>query len=80
MRGKTTEFPKRCENRQNNYNQVMVLDGSGVVIISGFCVCLFGFFFRYAVLRSFMFVLSCVCYAFVYVCLYVLCGHQLGKG
>ena len=24
--------------------------------------------------------LSCVCYAFVRVCLYVLCGHLLGKG
>ena len=27
-----------------------------------------------------MFVLSCVCYAFVCVCLYVPCGHLLGKG
>ena len=26
------------------------------------------------------FVLSCVFYAFVRVCLYVLCGHLLGKG
>ena len=26
------------------------------------------------------FVLSCVCYVFVCVCLYVLCGHLLGKG
>ena len=26
------------------------------------------------------FVLSCVCYVFVGVCLYVLCGHLLGKG
>ena len=26
-----------------------------------------------------MFFLSCVCYAFVCVCLYVPCGHQLGK-
>ena len=25
-------------------------------------------------------VLSCVCYVFVRVCLYVLCGHLLGKG
>ena len=25
------------------------------------------------------FVLSCVCYVFVRVCLYVLCGHLLGK-
>ena len=25
-------------------------------------------------------VLSCVCYVFVCVCLYVLCGHLLGKG
>ena len=28
----------------------------------------------------FMFLLSCVCYAFVRVCLYVPCGHLLGKG
>ena len=28
----------------------------------------------------FMFSLSCVCYAFVCVCLYVPCGHLLGKG
>ena len=26
------------------------------------------------------FFLSCVCYAFVSVCLYVSCGHLLGKG
>ena len=26
------------------------------------------------------FFLSCVCYVFVRVCLYVLCGHLLGKG
>ena len=26
------------------------------------------------------FFLSCVCYAFVHVCLYVPCGHLLGKG
>ena len=26
------------------------------------------------------FLLSCVCYAFVRVCLYVPCGHLLGKG
>ena len=26
------------------------------------------------------FFLSCVCYAFVCVCLYVPCGHLLGKG
>ena len=26
------------------------------------------------------FFLSCVCYVFVPVCLYVLCGHLLGKG
>ena len=26
------------------------------------------------------FFLSCVCYIFVRVCLYVLCGHLLGKG
>ena len=25
-------------------------------------------------------VMSCVCYVFVRVCLYVLCGHLLGKG
>ena len=30
--------------------------------------------------RFFMFFLSCVCYAFVRVCLYVFCGHLLGKG
>ena len=28
----------------------------------------------------YVFVLSCVCYDFVRVCLYVLCGHLLGKG
>ena len=28
----------------------------------------------------YIFVLSCVCCAFVRVCLYVLCGHLLGKG
>ena len=27
-----------------------------------------------------MFFLSCVCYAFVHVCLFVPCGHLLGKG
>ena len=27
-----------------------------------------------------MFFLSCVCYAFVRVCLFVPCGHLLGKG
>ena len=27
-----------------------------------------------------MFFLSCVCYAFVHVCLFVSCGHLLGKG
>ena len=27
-----------------------------------------------------MFYLSCVCYAFVRVCLFVPCGHRLGKG
>ena len=27
-----------------------------------------------------MFFMSCVCYAFVCVCLYVSCGHLLGKG
>ena len=26
------------------------------------------------------FFLSCVCYAFAHVCLYVPCGHLLGKG
>ena len=26
------------------------------------------------------FVLSCVCYAFVHICLFVPCGHQMGKG
>ena len=28
----------------------------------------------------YVFVLSCDCYVFVRVCLYVLCGHLLGKG
>ena len=28
----------------------------------------------------YVFVLSCVCYVFVRVCLYLLCGHLLGKG
>ena len=28
----------------------------------------------------YVFVLSCVCYVFVRVCLYVLCGYLLGKG
>ena len=28
----------------------------------------------------YVFVLSCVCYVFERVCLYVLCGHLLGKG
>ena len=28
----------------------------------------------------YVFVLSCVCYVFVRVCLYVFCGHLLGKG
>ena len=28
----------------------------------------------------YVFVLSCVCYVFVRVCLYVLCGHLLGNG
>ena len=28
----------------------------------------------------YVFFLSCVCYAFVRVCLYVPCGHLLGKG
>ena len=28
----------------------------------------------------YVFVLSCVCYVFVRICLYVLCGHLLGKG
>ena len=27
-----------------------------------------------------LFVLSCLCYVFVRLCLYVLCGHLLGKG
>ena len=27
----------------------------------------------------YVFVLSCVCYVFVHVCLYVLCGHLLGR-
>ena len=29
---------------------------------------------------SLMFFLSCVCYAFVCICLYVPCGQLLGKG
>ena len=28
----------------------------------------------------YVFVVACVCYVFVHVCLYVLCGHLLGKG
>ena len=28
----------------------------------------------------YVFVMSCVCYVFVRVCLYVLCGDLLGKG
>ena len=28
----------------------------------------------------YVFFLSCVCYAFLRVCLFVLCGHMLGKG
>ena len=36
---------------------------------------------RYFFCESFMFFfLSYVCYAFVRVCLFVLCGHLLGKG
>ena len=35
---------------------------------------------RYFFCGSFMFFLSCACYAFVCVCLYVSCGHLLGKG
>ena len=35
------------------------------------------FMFFYFILFIF---LSCVCYVFVRVCLYVLCGHLLGKG
>ena len=35
-------------------------------------VCTMDFFY--------VFVLSCVCYVFVRFCLYVLCGHLLGKG
>ena len=34
----------------------------------------------YIFCASFMLFLSCVCYAFVHVCLFVPCGHQLGKG
>ena len=34
---------------------------------------------RYFFCGSFMFFLSCVCYAFVHVCLFVPCGHLLGK-
>ena len=35
---------------------------------------------RYFFCGSFMFFLSCVCYAFVCVCLYVPSGHLLDKG
>ena len=35
---------------------------------------------RYFFRGSFMFFLSCVCYAFVRVCLFVSCSHLLGKG
>ena len=36
---------------------------------------------RFFFCGSFMvFFLSCVCYAFVCVCLFVPCGHPLGKG
>ena len=35
---------------------------------------------RYLFCESFMYFLSCVCRAFVCVCLYVPCGHLLGKG
>ena len=42
------------------------------------------FFKFYMEVTSFVnllcFLLSCVCYAFVRVCLYVPCGHLLGKG
>ena len=34
----------------------------------------------FLLLIFYVFVLSCVCYVFVRVCLYVLCGHLLGKG
>ena len=30
--------------------------------------------------QGYVFVLSCVCYVLVQVCLIVLCGHLLGKG
>ena len=35
---------------------------------------------RYFFCGYFMFFLSCVNYAFVPICLYVPCGHLLGKG
>ena len=35
---------------------------------------------RYFFCGSFMFYLPCVCYAFVRVCLYVPCGHLMGRG
>ena len=35
---------------------------------------------RYFFRGSFMLFLSCVCYAFVHVCLLLPCGHLLGKG
>ena len=51
-----------------------------------FCVCLYWLNIlltvsrRYFFCWSFMFFLSFVCYVFVCVCLYVLCGNLLGKG
>ena len=35
---------------------------------------------QYFFCESFMFFLACVCYAFMHVCLFVPCGHLLGKG
>ena len=34
----------------------------------------------YLVKVGFMFFLTCACHAFVHVCLFVPCGHLLGKG
>ena len=35
---------------------------------------------RYFFCGSFMFFLSCFCYVFFRVCLWITCGHLLGKG
>ena len=48
-----------------------ILNKVGPRILKYFVVLLLWIFYT--------FVLSCVCYVFVCVCLYVLCGHLLGK-